>query len=229
MLTAPDNSPLEVRQRGKTLGFIRWSPEVVGQNSSQKKPRADTGTEEMVVWPEFFTLSVSGNIAIPGISNQLRVDFDAVLTTNAAWREFTLRLGLRPHSWQFHSVAAEEMLHFKMEDGAETLEQDFKFAELQNPQALLREFGGPLPLALLADAGLPPAAASPANPLSLGLNWQARESWIRIGHSPVRVYRLASRLLDRYEIVLIISRAGEILKVQLPGDVILVNEQVFTP
>jgi hypothetical protein len=44
----------------------------------------------------------------------------------------------------------------------------------------------------------------------------------------VRVYRLQARLLDRYQIVVVVSRVGEILRVELPNGLLLVNEALST-
>jgi hypothetical protein len=40
----------------------------------------------------------------------------------------------------------------------------------------------------------------------------------------VRVYHLQARLFDRYHIKVTVSRVGEILRVDLPDDWVLVNE-----
>jgi hypothetical protein len=85
---------------------------------------------------------------------------------------------------------------------------------------MLEEFAGPLPLALLGQAG---GLSRPAG-LSLGLNWEARNDWLRIGHSQVRVYRLQARVLDRFQVVVVVSRVGEIMRVELPNGLLLVNE-----
>ena len=56
------------------------------------------------------------------------------------------------------------------------------------------------------------------------MQWVARNDWLKIGHAQVRVYRLQARLLDRYQIVVLVSRVGEILRVELPNGLLLVNE-----
>ncbi len=58
------------------------------------------------------------------------------------------------------------------------------------------------------------------------LKWEAREDNFRIAHSNARVYRLQTRLLGSYEITLLVSRVGEILRLELPQDVVLVNDQL---
>ena len=85
---------------------------------------------------------------------------------------------------------------------------------------MLEDFAGPVPLALLG-----PVMGLEEEPnLSLGLQWAARNDWLKIGHAQVRVYRLQARLLDRYQIVVVVSRVGEILRVELPNGLLLVNE-----
>ena len=63
--------------------------------------------------------------------------------------------------------------------------------------------------------------------LTLGLNWEGRQDWMQMGHSRVKVYQLRARFLEEYEIVIIISRVGEILRVTLPGEISLVNEALI--
>ena len=45
-----------------------------------------------------------------------------------------------------------------------------------------------------------------------------------LGRSRARVYRIEAQLFDRYRASIIVSRVGEILRVELPGNVILANE-----
>ena len=59
---------------------------------------------------------------------------------------------------------------------------------------------------------------------ALDLQWTARKDWLEIGRSKVGVYRLQARLLDQYQAVVIVSRVGEILRVELPNGVRLVND-----
>ena len=77
----------------------------------------------------------------------------------------------------------------------------------------------------MAEAGLA-AVAGNASEMALGVKWDAYEDSIRIGRTAVQVYRLHTRLMDRYEINVIVSRAGEILRVDLPGDYRLINDRL---
>ena len=60
--------------------------------------------------------------------------------------------------------------------------------------------------------------------MSLGLDWKARTDWLNIAHERVRAYRIEARLLDKYRAALVISRVGELMRVELPAGVQLVNE-----
>src|SRR5260221_12522053 len=102
------------------------------------------------------------------------------------------------------------------------MDRKYPYDELRNPQKLLEEFGVPrLP-------GLLPSFSQSTNTakLNLGLEWQASNSWMKMGHSQVRAYRLQARLLDRYQAVVMVSRVGELLRVELPFDVVLINDAI---
>ena len=60
--------------------------------------------------------------------------------------------------------------------------------------------------------------------MTLGLKWEARNDRLTIGSNPVRVYRLEARLFDRYRAILFVSPVGEILRVELPDDILLTND-----
>jgi hypothetical protein len=49
---------------------------------------------------------------------------------------------------------------------------------------------------------------------------------MQIGRSRVRVYRLSARLPGQLEATAFISRAGELLKIQLPDRLQLVNDAI---
>ena len=58
----------------------------------------------------------------------------------------------------------------------------------------------------------------------VALNWTAHYEWLRIGHNRVRIYRLEAKLLDRHRVVVLVSRVGEILRVEFPGDIKLITD-----
>lgn len=225
ILTAPDVSSLEVYHHGKKIGFCRLSAHVAAP--PPKNFLEDFQPEGMVEKPTGYSLDLEGNVTLEGTTNRLRFDLNLKISTNKTWQEFSLRANRRPDSWELHSSAAEQNVRFVVDDGIERWEQTFTFAQLRNPQVLLREFGGPLALTLFGSLGnLSPGNlgnTNSANPL-FSLKWEANNDSMRFGHSKVRVYRLRTKLFGRYDIFLFVSRVGEILWVELPDKLVLSND-----
>jgi len=232
VLTSPDRSELEIRHKGVKVGRAVWSaridetPTATWLNSDEVPP------EGMVETVTGYALDFDGNLSL---ENLTRLKFDCGITfdTNQAWQSITIRLTIRPFTWEIRSSATNEELHFITEDD-ETgrREQVFKFSDLQSPERIAKALGGPLMPAVLAAFGLPmnqPIQSKPAAPsnLSLGLDWEARHDWLKLGRNPIRVYRVEAKLLDRFRAVFFVSPVGEILRVELPGETLLMNEALL--
>src|SRR6266516_2807592 len=166
-----------------------------------------------------YTIDLEGNVLLGEPASRLRFNLHLQFATNHVWRRLALRVASRPSAWEIRTTAEEETLSLKYEDQAGQWSRTFTYDELRHPRQLLEEFAGPLPLALLG-----PVAGLEQKNLSIGLQWEARNDWLKIGHAQVRVYRLHARLLDRYQIAVVVSRVGEILRVELPNGLLLVNE-----
>lgn len=220
ILTAPDFSSLEILHRGQKIGHCRWVPaigEAVGRVRPEDRP------EGMVRTPLNYTLDVTGNIFLDQ-TQRVRFTADLKLSTNHVWEEFGLRIGLRPTEWVVRSVAAEEKLYVTVEEGGEGFQRVFSFDDLRNPEKMLREFGGPLLPATLAAFGFSMPTTESVHKVSLGLKWEAHQDRLEIGNARLRCYRLRARLFDRYQVLLFVSTIGEILRVELPDQIILRNE-----
>jgi hypothetical protein len=159
------------------------------------------------------------------VAQRARFEANLRLGSLRRWQDFHARLNLSPAVWEIQAVAAEHTLRLRSDDGQERFERVFTFSELRNPERLLQGFLGPFALGVLRSLGWP-AEGPDAARLEGALRWQAREVTAKIGHASVRAYRLESHLLDRYPIVILISRVGEILRVELPGELVLVNDQL---
>ena len=223
ILPAPDSSSLTIIHHGKKVGFCHWMTSV-GEELSQIQE--DTGSPEgMVRRIMGYRLQLEGNVSTDKAGNRIRFESALTLTTNQVWQDFKLRVILRPTTLELHSSAADQGVRLNIDDGEEKLERVIKFSELQNPQALVRDFAGPLAGGLLSNFSMLGVQAQSAA-LKAGLKWEGREDSMRIGHSPVRTYRLQTRLLDKYQLTIFISRVGEILRVELPDEILLVNDQL---
>jgi len=224
MLTAPDESSLDVYHRGKKLGYVRWVPKVIEESPElwpeDQNPEAPEGRVKRITGYELF---LDGNLALDQGPQRLRFTWQAELDPRQAWRTMLFRLNQRPHALEVRAEAATETVRLKVGDDPPVWEQTFGLQELAQPQALLGALGLPLPLGPLAGA-LPVARQLDPRQIALSLNWQAASDTLRIGTVRTRVYRLKAWILDKYEITAVLSRVGEVLRLELPDHVLLLNE-----
>ena len=211
ILTAPDASSLSVFQNGQRTGYCEFSTSV-GQEMAALD--ADKPPPEGLVSRAGYQIHLAGNFALGDFTNRVKFDGRASFVSAHQWRELTLKVTSRSTVVEIHSLATNQTVHVKITSDGGLLERDLSFADLQNPDALIRTFAGDFAGSLLGGMGfsaLPPAGtAEPA--------WTARRTRIRIGAEPVPVYQIETRLLDQ-AIVVDVSTLGEILSVELPGNV----------
>lgn len=234
VLTSPDFSHLEVRHKGVKIGLAHWSAQISEAPAAALLNTDDLPPEGMIKRVTGYALHFDSTVSLDDLS-RLRIDFLLQLSTNQTWQEFTLKLTLKPapSTWTFHASAATEAFTFMAEDEEGRREQSFKFSDLQNPEKIARSIGGPLMPTMLAALGLPmnpPPQNQPPRPanLSLGLAWEARNDWLKLGRNPIRVYRIEAKLFDRFRAVFFVSPIGELLRVELPDDVVLMNEALIS-
>jgi hypothetical protein len=221
VLTAPDSSSLVIARHGKRIGMCHWITGVAEQWSEISDENLPTGIPAKV---RGYRLRLEGSALLTGITNQVRFELALRLDQRRAWEELRARVSVRPFSCEAHSLAAEKTVRLKADTGNGRFEWSLKFADLQNPSLLARELFGPFAGGVLDGLELPvlPSDARMAPELS----WEARETELRIGHAPVKVYRLQTRWLDRWSVTLFVSRVGEILRVELPDGLELANDQL---
>ena len=223
ILTAPDSSSLSIFQRGKKIGFCHWITSV-GEDLS-KTTEEDTPPEGMVGQVNGYRIQVEGNLGLGDSAMRARFDGSVALNARRAWQEVVFRLNQQHLNWEVRSSASERRVVLKAEEGEARFQRVFKFSELENPDALMRELLGPVSYAMFNSLGLGQGLRQSGS-LHLVLRWEGRHDMLRIGHSMVRTSRLQTRLLDRYQVVLIVSRVGEILRIELPNDIVVVNDQL---
>lgn len=221
ILTAPDSSSLSIWQGERQLGFGHWVTSV-GEEFAELE---EAPPEGLLAKVRNHQLKFDGNLTWPGEELRLRFECAVKFSTNQTWQEFSLRVSSRPLIWEVRALAAEELVHFHTEDGDRKFDRTFRFAELRNPQALVAEFAGPSGSGLLTALGMPvaPVANGSSSPV---LDWEASSVFLSIGNEPIRVFRLQTRLLDRFRIRIFVSRAGEILRVELPNGIVLKHDQI---
>ncbi len=224
ILTAPDSSTLEIRHGTNRIGYCRWRADV-GQEFATGAVMTDPSeaVEGMVRNLSSYTLDVDGNLSIPNLPQRARFVFNITLDTNRVWKHFLLRVTMRPDIYEISANSTQKLLRVYVDAGADQFTRNIPFADLQDPRKLLLEFGGPaLPL-MLGMMGPPPGSNTNATP-SLPIKWEAHNDALLLGRNNVRAYRLKATLLERYKAVFYVSPVGEILRVDLPNKVHLVND-----
>lgn len=223
IMTAPNSSTLEIQHKGEKIGLLHWIPSVAEAARKDKLAPVEM-PEGMVGSPVSFDLDCNGNVYL-GAEPRLRFNFDLKLSTNYSWQEFGLRLNMRPAYWELLSVSSNQTISFKMDDGLRRAQHVWTFKDLRHPERIVRDIAGPVVPGLISMIG------GPLNPNEIAqaasrLHWEARNERLLMGNARVRVYRLRLRLIDGYEVKVLVSPIGEILRVDLPDDFTLIHEDL---
>lgn len=222
ILTAADDSSLTVFKDGKLVGACHMQTQVGEEWSKISDDNIPSGRPQK---GRGYRLRMDGSAVLTELTNRFRFEGELRLDKSRTWQDMHARVTLRPYIWDIRSTAAEQKLYLKVQGGAAPFDVVLAFSDLQNPVTLTYKLLGPSAGDLAAEAGLTVAAGN-ASAVALGVKWDAHEDSIRIGRTAVQVYRLHTRLVDRYEITAIISRAGEILRIDMPGGYRLVNDRL---
>ena len=87
ILTAPDDSTLEIMQRGRKAGYCRWRPNVGEELSTGKVGTGDYELEGMVKQLSGYRIDVEGSLILEKDSGRLRFNLSGVFATNRVWKE----------------------------------------------------------------------------------------------------------------------------------------------
>jgi hypothetical protein len=217
ILNAPDDSPLDIYDHGVRTGVGRWAAGMADSPLISSKILADEyqpGSPEQKLTG--YTLSFEGAFLYNG-SNDVRFQIAFALDTNKVWQDFRIRAAMRPRAWEVHAFAKSETITFKVTEGKTVWDKTWTFAELRDPKDLFGELGGAFALVVPGmDQSLPGVAGQ-------GIEWEAHEDHIKLGGISARAYRLDAFILGQ-RVEIFVSRAGEILRVDLPRDISLRNQ-----
>ena len=220
ILTAPDPSSMSVFQNGQRMGFCAFSTSVEQEMS---KLDEDQPPPEGLVANAGYQIRLNGNVAFGDFTNRLKFDGHIKFSPRREWRELDLKLSTHAATVEIHSLAARQTVSVQITNRDANVSRVFTFADLQNPNALLRalgdEAGGGLGSGLDLPV-LPPGVAA----LALDLTWEARRVRLPMGRETVSAYLLETRVLGQ-PIVIQVSTLGEILRVELPGGVTAVLDE----
>jgi hypothetical protein len=177
----------------------------------------DKPPPEGVVARAGYQIHLGGNMSFGDFTNRIKFDGRIEFSAHRQWRELDLKVSSHVATVEIHSVATNQTLRLIIRSDGSVIERNLTFADLQNPNVLLHALGLDFADGLLGDLDLPvPPPASTA--LAQSFHWQAERDRLKVGREPVSVYRLEARVLDR-PVVIYVSTLGEILRVELPGNI----------
>jgi hypothetical protein len=215
ILTAPDASSLSIYQNGERSGFCEFSTSV---ETEMAKLDEDKPPPEGVVARAGYQIHVNGNTSLGDFTNRMRFDGRLQFSTKHEWRELDLKLSTHVAAVEIQSFATNQAVHVKITNEDGISEHDYTFAELSNPGTLLSAFGGDFTGGFLEALDLP---FMPQNSATLvqEIHWEAHRDRLKVGNEPVSVYRVETHLLG-YSVVIYASTLGEILRVELPDNLV---------
>ncbi|HUA67842.1 MAG TPA: hypothetical protein VMA13_04775 [Candidatus Saccharimonadales bacterium] len=224
ILTAPDISSLNVFQDGQRTGFCEFSTSVEQEMATldESSPVPKGLNTHMG-----YQIRINGNVSLGDFTNRLTFNGQFEFTRQREWQKLDLKLSSHFATVEIHSLADEQNVHLKITSDGVSTERVFSFDELRNPDKLWRAFAGDLGDDWVAGLDLP-IVPQTSTLIARGIHWEANRDLLTIGKEPVPVYRLETRILDR-PIIIYVSTLGEILRIELPDDVIASYDQLGTP
>ena len=211
ILTAPDASSLSVFQNRDRMGYCEFSTSVGQQMATVD---ADRPPPEGLVQQAGYEIHLAGNIALNDFTNRLKFDGRVKFSSAREWREVNLHISSHQIVVEIHALATNPVVHLKMTSDGSVLEKDLAFADLQNPSALAHALLGNGAETLLGVFDLSTLTAPPAAPKIV---WRASRTRVKIGSEEVPIYRIETSLFGQ-TVVADVSTLGEILRVELPGN-----------
>lgn len=212
ILTAPDASSLSVYQNGERMGYCEFTTRV-GQEMSTFEGNA--APPAGLVKRAGYQVHLAGNVALGDFTNRLKFEGRIQFNKVREWKEINLRISSRLVLVEIHSIASNRMVHVKISSDGSTLERDLTFDQLQKPNVLINAFTGGFGDSLLDVLDLPDLSVLGSGP---NVEWSACRTRVKIRSESVPIYRLKTSVLGR-NITLDIGTLGEILRVELPGNV----------
>ena len=224
VVTSPDDSWLEIRHHGVRIGRAHWLANVTEEVPPDDDFGEDLPPEGMVHRVTGYTLDFDGWVSIDELT-RLRFNVGLRLNTNQVWQDLNVKVVVKPFSLEVNASSVREEFRVVMEDETRK-EYVYPFSQLRKPDKLLRDLGGPFLPAALGAFIVPMRDGQDLDAGSF--TWEARNDRLHLGRNDLRVYRLEATAFGRYKATLFVSPVGEVLRVELPDDIVMTNEALTT-
>jgi hypothetical protein len=225
ILTAPDRSSLNIFQNSQRTGFCEFFTGVEQEMANldeSKVPPAGIASRKG------YQVRLNGNVSLGDFADRLTFSSQMEFSREREWQELNLKLSSRFAVIEIHALAAEQNVHLKIISDGMTNVEVFSFADLQNPDAWWRVFNGNSGGDWIPGLDLRFGAPTNPNVLARQIRWEAHRDRLIVNREPVPAYRLEARIFDR-PVVIYVSTLGEILRVDLPGGVVALLDQLGKP
>lgn len=227
ILTSPDPSSLEIYSQDRRIGTCRWTAGV-GEEQMRKFLQADEGAiQTPLPKPSYYTIDLDGNVRLTDLKTVARFYFHASLPDENNWSNIVLRISLDKSTVYMTANAKEETVNLKFETGKTYFNRTFKFAELLNPALIMQSLGIPMGVLFLPEVSsivnTNTASTNLLNAAKIQLDWKAYHDNMTVGKVNLKVYRVEATIWGKFKVSATISRAGEILKIELPENITLIN------
>lgn len=220
MLTSPDSSSLAIMHRGERIGFCHVVATVAGVAGAGG---ASPPPEGMVRHVGGYQLDVTGSLHPPDSDLRLRFSVRLLLTPEQEWSGLHVELVSRPTTIEASVEVEKGVLNLSVDSPNARFQRSLRLAEFHSTESVLQEILGPA-AAFIPDLSPFSLEGASLPGMGTGLEWVAATDQFKVRQTSVPAYRLSSRLFEGSSVVLIISRAGEILRVELPDDMVWVND-----
>ncbi len=222
ILNAADPSTLRLTRQGQDLGQLRWLPSV-----RERPPETNSlSPEGMVSAATGYHLDIDLTLKANTPDARWYVVGQIDLDLKHQWEELVLRLIQRPTTWELRSSRGEDAVELIIDEGrGKNFRQRFSREDLNQIPAAL----GPVAAILPPGLGLtsPKPSSTTNGPATPAIRWEASDGELRVGRHSMRAFRIEGRILEHFTVVAYISRAGELLRVELPDHYLL--QSIATP
>ena len=216
ILNAADPSQLRLLSRGREIGQLRW----VASIHERAADPSDSAPEGMVRAVEGYRLDIDLNLNGETPDQRWRVLAQLEVGPDKSIRDVLVRWMQRPKAWEVRMHAGSDLVEVVEEDGRSVRRsQSFRLSDIQR----LKDALGPVAALLPSPSPAPPPSKQPADTLSQWLDWAATEEPLLAGRHKVRTFKVRARLLGKFGAVAHVSRAGELLRVALPDQLLLAS------
>lgn len=232
ILRSPDLAYLDIYKKNRwrrPLGSFRWSSEIVDTDFINTTSGATL--DGMIRKATGYSIEISNGYLdlpeLPRIRYKLQLDFDA----NIKWKSLRIDFRQVPVIATVSSTATNNTAEFNIDTGEQVTTRIVPFADLRQPSKVaalsVELFTGSKQAAPWVEyllQGLNPAAQLN---YSADLEWKARYDWLPQVTSRIRVYRLEANLSGSKLLTIYVSRVGEILRIELPNEIVIRNRNFY--